>query len=367
MIEVGARAAQRLHNLMAARNNGAPLPPATMIRAEIPALVRGDNMVTKPHANTGYVDTLMSQIVALERDAPGILSADLFWGNPFTDVPELGCQVLIAVEAGNATAEALARETALKIAQGFWEGVGKMQAELMPTAEAVRQAAALQGQGTCIMTDAADATSSGATGNGPTILAEFLEQGYTGSVLAPLVDPLVVAAAFDAGVGGLLKAQALGGSIDPRYEPLIADCAVESLSDGEAIARRWTWGNPGRCAVLRIGKAIVCAIERPLVLMTDDVFLGLGQNPRDFDAVIIKTPHAQPEMFDDWAIANFGCNAPGATSADVSSLGHTIARRPDRKLYPMDEFEFVPELEVFQLGELLATSTVEAVATVTSE
>jgi microcystin degradation protein MlrC len=361
MIEVGARAAQRLCDLMDARadsSSSSPPLPATMVRVQVPALVRGDNMVTAPHANPGYVDGLMSRIIALEEGQEGILSADLFWSNPFTDVPELGCQVLIAVEAGNAAAELVAREAALEIARDFWAGRSLMQAELMPVRDAVEEAKGLVGKGTVIFTDAADATSSGATGNGPTILAECLARGYSGRLLVPLVDPSLVAAAFDAGVGGVLTAQAIGGSVDPRYEPLIADCVVESLADGEAISRRWTWGNPGRCAVLRTGKypgsVVVCVIELPKVLMTDDVFLGLGQNPRDFDAVVIKTPHAEPEMFDDWAIANFGCDAPGATSADVSSLGHTIARRSDRPLYPMDvDLEYVAEehLAVFSLGE----------------
>ena len=60
-----------------------------------------------------------------------------------------------------------------------------MQAALMPVAEAVAKAEALVGEGTVILTDAADATSSGATGNGATILAELLAQIYSGAALAP--------------------------------------------------------------------------------------------------------------------------------------------------------------------------------------
>ena len=360
MVEVGARAAGRMAELLADRAAGSPSPAATMVRVQVPALVRGDNMVTAPHENTGYVDTLMSQVVKLEADEPGIISADLLWGNPFTDVPELGCQVLISVEAGNGAAEKVASDFAVKIAEGFWDGRAAMQAELMPVAEAVAKAEALVGEGTVILTDAADATSSGATGNGATIVAELLAQNYSGAALAPLVDPGAVAAAFEAGVGAELKAQPLGGNVDPRYEPCVADCVVEGLMDGEGIARRWTWGSPGRCATLRIGQSVVCCIERPVVLMTDDIFLGLGHNPRDFDAVVIKTPHAEPEMFDDWSIANFGCDAPGATSADVSSLGHVVARRADRPLFPMDEFEFVPEVETFQLASFAVAEALAA-------
>lgn len=41
----------------------------------------------------------------------------------------------------------------------------------------------------------------------------------------------------------------------------------------------------------------------------------------------------QPEMYDDWCLVNFNTDAPGATSANVRTLGHTIVNRP---LYPLE-------------------------------
>ena len=41
----------------------------------------------------------------------------------------------------------------------------------------------------------------------------------------------------------------------------------------------------------------------------------MGHNPRDYDAIVIKTPHAQPEMFDDWSYQNIGVDCPGAPSS----------------------------------------------------
>ena len=49
-------------------------------------------MVTAPHENVGYVDSLMKRVIALENQ-PGVLAAALCWGNPFTDVLELLSQV----------------------------------------------------------------------------------------------------------------------------------------------------------------------------------------------------------------------------------------------------------------------------------
>ena len=64
---------------------------------------------------------------------------------------------------------------------------------------------------------------------------------------------------------------------------------------------------------------------------------------------------AQPEMFDDWALLNIGVDAPGATSANVSSLGHTFACRQGRRLYPMDDWAFKPTVERLVLSRRATT------------
>ncbi len=46
-------------------------------------------------------------------------------------------------------------------------------------------------------------------------------------------------------------------------------------------------------------------------------------------------------MFDAWVDANFNVDAPGATSANLPTLGHTICARP---IYPLDpEVTFKPK------------------------
>jgi hypothetical protein len=39
-------------------------------------------------------------------------------------------------------------------------------------------------------------------------------------------------------------------------------------------------------------------------------------------------------MYDEWVEKNFNIDAPGATSANIRMLGHTICARP---MYPLDE------------------------------
>ena len=65
------------------------------LRISIPLLCRGNEMITDPHAagSDSYIGEVMRQAVALENEESAVLAAGVYWGNPFTDVPELGSQV----------------------------------------------------------------------------------------------------------------------------------------------------------------------------------------------------------------------------------------------------------------------------------
>jgi hypothetical protein len=50
-------------------------------------------------------------------------------------------------------------------------------------------------------------------------------------------------------------------------------------------------------------------------------------------------------MYDAWVEKNFNIDAPGATSADLCSLGHTLCRRP---IFPLDEnLSFDPQPSLY--------------------
>ncbi|GAB4189760.1 MAG: M81 family metallopeptidase [Thalassobaculales bacterium] len=316
MADTGARAARLLLDVIARKLN------PVMARVTIPALVRGDELVTK----SGCYGDLLREARRLEHEGRA-LAAGIMIGNPFTDVPELCSQVLICAESDRAFAE---RE-AMRLAEAFWPLRHRMQGKLIPLDVAIAQARHMAGP--VIFTDAADATSSGATGDSNAILRALVEAGYSRKVLLPLVDPPAVQAAFAAGVGATLKVK-LGGALDPRFTPLEMEVTVDMLSRGRA--RLETARSPldaGPSAVLEAGNFTILAMSRSVSLFDRAMFYAHGRDPRDFDLIVVKSPHCEYHMFDEWAEKDFNIDAPGATSADVKNLGHTICRRP---MYPID-------------------------------
>ena len=327
--ETGQRAARLLLRLLRKE-----IRPVTA-RVAIPALVRGDELITA----TGVFGKMIGQAQQIEQSAGGV-SAGMFIGNPFTDVPELCCDSVVVTDNDPERAE---RE-ALRLAIEFWEQRQKMQARLTSLDESVRLAKATEG--TVILMDPADATSSGASGDSNAILRELLRAGYRGRVLMPIVDPAAVADAVKAGIGVVLRTK-VGGLLDPkRFQSLEIEATVCMISDGRFRSESfgWTWF-AGTTAVLQADNVTLVVTSRPVHLFDRSLFFAHGLDPKQFDLVVVKSPHCQHHMFADWCARLINVDAPGSTSANLPTLGHTRCRRP---IFPLDaNVTFTPRVRLF--------------------
>ncbi len=328
--ETGGRAARLLMRILAGE-----VKPVTAA-VTIPALVRGDELITE----TGLLGGIIRTAMAIE-ESPGGLVAGMFIGNPFTDLPGLCSRSVVVTDGDPGRAE---RE-AVKLAEAFWQVRARLQASLTGLDEAVEIAKTTTG--TVILTDAADATSSGASGDSNAILRALLEHGYQGRALIPIVDPPAVQAAFAAGICNTVRTQ-VGGALDAkRFRPLPIEARVRLLSDGrfrsESHGDEWYAGDT---AVLQVGAITLVVTSRPVSLYDRSLFLAHGQDPMQFDAVVVKSPHCQERFYKAWAARLVNVDAPGATSANLKSLGHTRCARP---MFPLDDgMEFHPQAKLFR-------------------
>ena len=326
--ETGQRAARLLLRLLAGE-----IQPI-QVRVRVPALVRGPELITQ----TGLFRSCVDRAISFEKSPQG-LSGGVFIGNPFTDISDLASNVLL-VASSDATA---AIQEAQKIAREFWQLRAKLQQPLLSIEESIRRAAAAKGR--IVLVDAADATSSGASGDSNAILTELLRTKCPRTVLVPLVDAPAVLACCNAGIGATLTI-AVGGSLDKRFLPVEITGQVRLLSDGklrsESHGEAW---NAGPTAVLQSGPVTLVLTSRAVSLYDRTLFLAHGQDPASFDMTIVKSPLCQPRFFNDGAELVLNIDAPGATSANLLSLGHTRCKRP---LYPLDpDCPFLPEPEIF--------------------
>jgi microcystin degradation protein MlrC len=327
--ETGVRAARVLLKIM----DGQARPVTAKVF--IPALVRGDELITA----TGAISHAVRAAREIEASPEG-LSAGLFWGNPFTDVSTLGTNAMVTTNGDRI----LASMQALRIADLFWQHHQKMRVPLTSMSEAVEKAK--NSAGTTILVDAADATSSGAPGDSNAILRKLIAQGYAGTALIPIVDPLAVRDAVTAGVGAMITTR-VGGAIDPgRFQPLEVQACVRMLSDGaitsESYGEKWYAGDT---TVLQVGGITLIVTSRAVSLYDRSLFYAHGQDPARFGVVVVKSPQCQPRMFRDWSTQYIDVDAPGSTSANLRSLGHTRCPRP---IFPLDaDVHFTPSVQLF--------------------
>jgi microcystin degradation protein MlrC len=326
----GERAARLLLRIMAGE-----VQPVTAL-VKIPALVRGDELITA----TGLFGQMIRHAQSVESSVGG-LSAGMFIGNPFTDVSDLRSNSFVVTDGD---AERAKRE-ALKMANDFWAVRQRLQAPLHSMDDVLK--AVNSAKGTVILKDAADATSSGASGDSAIIVGELLKAGYKGRILAPVVDEPAVQAAIAAGVGNEVRTT-VGGALDNRrFQRIPITARVHMISEGRFISESnnsiWT---SGLTAVLIADNVTWIATSRAVSLYDRSLFYAHGQDPRHFDVVIVKSPHCQHHMFDDWADSVLNVDVAGSTSANLPTLGHVRCARP---IFPLDAgVEFKPEPKIFQ-------------------
>ena len=260
-------------------------------------------------------------------------------------MPELRSNSLVVTDDD---AEAAGRQ-AVELAELFHAHHERMRVPLTSVEEAVSRALEVLSQdgGTVALMDAADATSSGAPGDSTVIVRALVASNYAGRVLAPIVDPAAAETAFAAGVGAVIRTT-VGGALDPeRFTPVEIEARVRLLSDGRFPSE--TFGDPwfsGRTAVLEAGTVTWVVTSRPVSLYDRALFRAHGQDPKRFDAVVVKSPHCEPHMFADWCRKVINIDAPGATSANLKRLGHVKCPRP---VFPLDEeVPFRPEVEIYR-------------------
>lgn len=329
--ETGQRAARLLLRIVA----GEAIPVTAKVA--IPALVRGDELITA----TGLFGSSI-RIAQEVESGPHGLSAGMFIGNPFTDVPALQTYSFVVTDNDPARAEG----EAIRIAANFWANHERMRVPLVSLDEMARTAKA-HSRGTLALVDAADATSSGASGDSNAILRELMAAGYAGSTLLPMVDEPAVRQAFAAGIGATIQT-AVGGTLDPtRFTPLPISAKVRLLADGrfrsESFGEEWY---AGPTAVLEAENFTLVVSSRAVHLYDRSFYYAHGRNPENFDAVVVKSPHCQHHMYADWCAKMVNVDAPGSSSANLPYLGHTRCPRP---IFPLDpDVAFTPKAKLFQ-------------------
>jgi microcystin degradation protein MlrC len=326
VFETGRRGAAVLRRILVERAR-----PVTAFQ-KLPLVVPAERANTQDPASASHA--LRRRLQEVEAD-PRVLAAGLATVQPWMDIPELGSAVVVVTDGD----PGLARSLCAELAAGVWRRRRDYLPELVPVADAVR-AAHDNPEGLVVLSDSADATTSGAPGDSNHVLRELLRYRWPRPALVPLVDPELVAEARRLGPGAEINAK-LGGKRDRRFsQPLDLAVCVEGLFDARFVLSGHLGRNlpidMGPSAVLRHGEVRVLVTSRTGPHFAPEFFRAAGFDPFAAAVVIAKSPCGFRAAYQERARAILVVRAPGCAPADFWNYPYA---RIDRPLWPWDEIE----------------------------
>jgi microcystin degradation protein MlrC len=322
LYETGVKAARLLLRKLA----GTVRP--VMAFRKLPMIVPAENMQT----TSGPMHRLVEGAKILERRGRA-LAVSIFGVQPWLDIEEMGCSVVVVTDGDAGRADA----TAWTLAQRFWESRHEFDVRLTPPAQAIRQALRVPG-GPVILSESSDSTGSGSPGDSTGLLRALLAARLREPVAFFMVDPDAVERAMRAGVGQTVT-MPIGGKLDPaRSRPVRVAGRVRLLSTGlwTPRARGYNTGietSMGRAAVLDVGSIRILIAERSTMTVDPELYRSHGIEPLDMKIVAVKSPNGFRAAYAPIAKAIFLVDTPGASTANLRSLPYGRVPRP---IYPLD-------------------------------
>jgi microcystin degradation protein MlrC len=302
----------------------------TVAFQKVPAVYPVERANTQ--AASGVSVDLRRRLQELEA-MPEVLSAGIATVQPWLDIPDLGSAVVVTTD----NRPELACELCRDLAGELWNRRDEYRSELVSIEDAVRLAHQCR-DGLVVLSDAADATTSGAPGDSVWLLQGLLKYDWSSPVLVTLVSPEIVAEAERLGAGqrwgGLL-----GGVRDHRFGTKLETAAtIERLFDARFVLNGHLGKNlaidMGRSAVLQIGQVRVIVTSRSGPHFAPELFQGAGFDPFAASVVVAKSPCGFRAVYEQRAAAIYSVRAPGCAPPDFWSYDYQQIERP---LWPWDD------------------------------
>lgn len=305
-------------------------------------------MVPPPQrANTQDPDSIsyaLRQLLDNWEQDPRILTAGLATVQPWLDIPHLGSAALVTTD-NNAT---LAERRCHELAGIVWEQRERYLTEMVDVAEAVEQAHGECGQGLVVLSDGADATTSGAPGDSTAILAELVRHDWPRPALVPVVAPELVAEARKMGTGKTWTAT-FGGRRDTRFSrPITLEVEAERFLDARFVLSGHLATNlpidMGPAAVLRHGNVRIVATTLSGPHFAPQFFECAGLDPFAASVLVAKSPCGFRAAYASRAHRILVVRSPGCAPPDFWNYEYQHSTRP---LWPWDnnfDWEIRPQM-----------------------
>ena len=283
--------------------------------------------IERQHTGTEPCQSLFLMARDFER-RPGILSVSVVLGFPYSDVPEMGCCVIVVADRELELAQVVCRE----FADRWWDRRAEFESQLIGIEEGIETAAASVGP--VGLLDMGDNVGGGSPGDGTSIAQAVLRRGGP-KTLVCISDPQAVSAALEIGVHGELTGFEIGGKADDRHgTPLVIRGCITGITDGHFRESEVRHGGKKE---YDMGPTVVIECDSGLTAIvhsrrTPPFSLGqvtsVGVDPKGFQLIVLKGVQAPIAAYQPVCHSFLRINTPGSTTADLFQLEFSRRRMP---------------------------------------
>ncbi len=275
----------------------------------------------------------------------GIVSVSVFGVQPWLDIQELGCSVIITAHRDHLD-KAIA--CANELASDFWNARQYFfDFTWYSPKEAIFEALKIDAQ-PVILNEPADNVGSGATGDSTAILRALLELKPEVPALITICDPEAARICRRKGVGKRIELH-LGAKFNTSFDtPVLVSGTIRTIFDGryqyKGSVQTGVTTSMGLTIVLEIEKGIFVQItELPPYTIDPEHYRCVGLFPERMKLVGIKSQGSYKASYDAISKSVFYLDTPGLSRSNVTKIPFT--KVDTSHLYPFNRamsYEPVP-------------------------
>ena len=297
-----------------------------MACVKIPMILQAEASTTK----SGPLKDLIAYADGKQAEG-AFLDYSIYHLQPWLDCKEAGASVVVIAE----TAEQ-AKEGAEDLAERFFALRHVLQYHPLSVDEGLDLVVNRPKDGEIIvLSDAADNTSGGATGDSVVVLRRILERQLDIRAAVCVADPEGVDQAAALGCGAEAEFT-IGGKLDPeRQKPVTFVGRVMALPN-PVVTGGGTKVSFGKAAIVRVRNVDVVLCQYPQFNTSPRQFTGFGLDMKDYDMILVKSSLAYKDSCGYLTSRLYNVDTPGSCTSNLRSLHWERIPRPT---FPFDDTE----------------------------
>ena len=291
-----------------------------------PQMARANVVICGDAVQTGLepLKSIMQSAQDMEQTIPGMLSVQVFNGQPWIDAPYMGPSFVVTHQSD----PAIAKQCAQSLAKMFYDARHDFgfQVETAQPEQAIRLA--MESELPVFLSDSGDNPTAGAAGDNAFLLNRLQKAGAKNVLVAGIADAEACDACYAARIGDTLTLQ-VGGSLDPNSER--ACITGKLIHRGDILS--YQRDNAGPSATIDCGDITVVITRNRAAMCRPDVFESIDLDWRPYQTVVVKLGYLFPELAQvaKRAILVF---TPGSATERLEDMHMKHIRRP---MFPLDD------------------------------